>query len=214
VKEDAGGDWLPLEDVAVQINGEGISKINFGYNFMVGNGIASSVIEDFNQSKAVCLNIHAEPIEDLKFYLSGYADDIPKGTTTLQGIILNQRTNLQILNGSIVYMDGHLPIEFIGEYYNLRTQMPDSNIQSSSNGFLLYAGYRFKKIKLVPYMTCDAVILDKNEFFFSRNSTSSITVGLRYIIHPLSVIKLEYKNSFTKELGTQNRIDLQFAIGF
>ena len=214
VREDANGDWLPLEDVAVQFNGGGISKINLGYNLMVGNGIASNVVDDFNQSKAVCLNIHAEPIDNFKFYISGYADNIPAGTTTLQGIKLTQNAKLQIVNGSVAYMDGSLPFEFVGEFYNLRTQMLDSNNNSSSNGYLLYLGYKLKKTKLVPYLAYDAVMLDKNQYYFLQNNISSFTFGLRYVIHPLSIIKLEYKNINTKLSGTQNRIDLQFAIGF
>ncbi|HEY4798538.1 MAG TPA: hypothetical protein VII99_05615 [Bacteroidia bacterium] len=214
VKEDFGGDWLPLEDVAVQLNGEGITKMNLGYNLMVGNGIASTPVDDFNESKAVCLNLHAEPVDNLKFYVSGYDDNVPAGTTTLQGIQVAHKSNLLISNASVAYTNGKLPVEFIAEYYNLRTQMLDSSFTASSNGFLIYAGYKFKKLKFVPYTVYDGVMLDKNEKYFTQYNTSSLTVGLRYIIHPLSVIKLELKDMYTKEFGTQYRIDLQFAVGF
>lgn len=215
VQEDYDGGGLPLEEnAAVQLNGEGITKMNFGYNLMVGNGIASSPVDDFNNSKSVCLNIHAEPVENLKFYISGYKDDVPKGATTLQGILLTQKTNLQILNGSIAYMDGRLPIEFAGEFYNLKTTNPDSNITTSSNGYFLYLGYKIKKINIVPYLYYSKLDFDNNELFFAKTNTSSIVFGLRYKMHPLSVIKLEYKYSESKMSGNQNSIVLQFAIGF
>ena len=214
VAEGPSGGGLPLEDVGVQFNGEGITKLNFGYNLMIGNGIASDPKNDFNKSKSVCLNLHAEPIENLKFYVSGYADNIPMGTITQQGIKTTQNINLQILNASIAYRDGKLPIEFIGEYYNMRTMVPDSNTTSSSNGYFLYFSYKVKKTNLIPYVYYDRLIVDNNDPFFSKNCIASAAIGLRYVMHPLSVIKLEYKYSETKLIKYQNRIELQFAIGF
>ncbi len=214
VSEGTSGGGLPLEDLGAQLNGDGITKINFGYNLMIGNGIASTPTNDFNESKSMCLNLHAEPIENLKFYISGYADNIPKGTTTIQGVKTTQNINLQILNASIAYRDGKLPIELIGEFYNLRTMEPDSNNSASSNGYFLYFSYKIRKINLIPYVYYDRLLLDTNDPLFFKNNIASIAFGLRYVIHPLSAIKLEYKYSETGLIKYQNRIELQFAIGF
>ena len=182
---------------------------------MVGNGIASNPTNDFNESKSMCLNLHAEPIDNLKFFISGYADNIPGGTTTLQGIKATQNINLQILNASVAYRDGKLPIELIAEYYNMRTEMPDSNATaSSSNSYFLYFGYKIKKVNLIPYVYYDRLILDNNDPLFIKDNIDSYAIGLRYVMHPLSVIKLEYKYSEAKFIKYQNRIELQFAIGF
>ncbi len=214
VNETANGGGLPLEDIGVQFNGDGITKLKLGYNLMIGNGISSNPIEDFNNSKSVCLNIHVEPKENLNFHISGYFDNISKGTTTVQNIITTQNINLQILNASIAYWDGELPIELIGEYFNLKTIMLDSNTTAYSNGYFIYFGYKIKKINLTPYMYYDRLILANNDQLFFPNSTTSYVLGLRYAIQPLCVLKLEYKYSETKILNYQNRIELQFAIGF
>ncbi len=214
VNEDATGGGLPLEDIGVQLNGDGITKMKLGYNLMIGNGIASNPIQDFNISKSVCLNIHVEPIENLKFHISGYLDNVPAGTTTVQNFTTNQNINLRILNASIAYWAGKLPIEIIGEYYNMKTSMSDSGTVAYSHGYFLYFGYKLKKINLIPYVYYDELILANNDRLFLKNSTSSCALGLRYAMQPLCVLKLEYKYSETDLTGRQNKIELQFAIGF
>lgn len=212
VDENPSGGGLPLEDVGIQFNGDGITKINLGYNLMIGNGIASNPVADFNKSKSVCLNIHAEPIDNLKFYVSGYIDNVPAGTTTIQGISTTHHVGIQILNGSIAYWDGKLPFEFIGEYYNLKTV--DSTITASSNGFFLYFGFKFKKINLTPYFLYEELAYNHKERLLLINSASSLALGLRFAMRPLSVIKFEYKYAETTQVGHQNSFELQWAIGF
>ncbi|MBI4947927.1 MAG: hypothetical protein HY840_16170 [Bacteroidetes bacterium] len=211
--EDEGG-ILPIHELGAQLHGDGITKYNFGYNLMLSNGIAADAAYDYNKSKAVTANLHAEPIENLKLYVSGYMDRVPDGYTTAQGITV-KKTDVQILNASIAYVNGKFPIEFIGEFFNVTTNM-DSVVSKVTNGYVLYAGYKIKKF--VPYVSYDGIAYQKGEQYFIENNVQTTTLGLRYIMSPLSVLKLEYKYHTSAQAGMpsvfRNQITLQFAFGF
>lgn len=181
---------------------------------MAGNGIAANATSDNNKSKAITANLHAEPIDNLKLFVSGFMDQIPDGYTTAQGVTV-KKTDMQILNASVAYMNGKLPLEFIGEFYNVTTKM-DSIGSKVTNGYVLYAGYKIKKF--VPYVSFDGISYQKGESYFIANNVQTTTLGLRYVMNPLSVLKLEYKYHTSQfdgmPLGVQNQIAIQFAFGF
>lgn len=211
--EDEGG-ILPIHDIGVQFHGDGITKYNIGYNLMIGNGVAANAALDLNRSKSITANLHLEPVENIKLIVSGFKDVVPDGFVTAQGVTV-RKTDIQIFNVSLAYMEGVSPIEFIAEYYNVNTRM-NSVGSKGANGYILYAGYKIKK--WVPYASFDGVGFEKGEQYFIMNNLQTTTLGLRYSMNPISVVKLEYQYKSSKPLigitGLQNKMVLQLAFGF
>src|ERR1051326_2579625 len=74
------GGMMPTHTVGLLISGDYITKLNFGYDIMIGNGIGSTPVEDNNDQKSVTMNVHFEPVKNVKLILSGYHDFISAGT--------------------------------------------------------------------------------------------------------------------------------------
>lgn len=198
------------KQIGVQLHGEAITKYNIGYNVAITHGITDiDYVDDADNSKAVTLNLHAEPIENFKVFVSGTKDVVPSGQVSLTKKVLTEDANFQVMNFGIAYMAGQKPFEFIAEYFNFSNDMISQN---STQGYVLYAGYRVKKF--VPYISYDAVHFQNTEKYFNINNSDVVTVGLRYMINPLSVIKMEYRHRDLQNTGIENIAQMQFAIGF
>jgi len=214
--EDEGG-LLPIHDIGLQVSGDNLGKLNFGYNLMVGNGIASTADGDDNTSKSIIANVHIAPVQGLKLIASSYIDEVPSNTMTMHmNLTANAKaTSYRVLNGSLAYMDGNKPLELIAEYYNVNTTM-DSVGSKTTHGYLLYAGYRIKNF--VPYVSYDAIDYQKGEAYFNPNNVKTTILGLRYSFTPLAVVKVEYKYHTyaptTTNTGIKNSLAVQFAFGF
>ncbi|MBI4947929.1 MAG: hypothetical protein HY840_16180 [Bacteroidetes bacterium] len=198
------------KQIGFQFQGDGITKYNLGYNLAVTHGITDiGYVDDADEGKALTLNLHAEPIENLKVFVSGLYDVVPKGQQAVSDSILLTDADFQIFNFGVAYMNGKLPFEFIGEYYNVSHNMAETK---STQGYLLYAGYRIKKF--VPYISYDVLLYEKGDQYFNTNNSNAATLGLRYLLNAKSVIKLEYKYRQLETTGVGHFVTMQFAIGF
>jgi hypothetical protein len=211
--EDEGG-FLPIHQVGLQFDGTFASKLNLGYNVMVSNGQSqgnSGGTFDRKGSMALNWSVNMEPIDGLKFIVSGLSNRIPAGSTTYQNVVLAEDSFYQMYNASVAYFLGSLPLELCAEYYNVSNQMTTSGT-TRLNGFFGYIG--FNKYKIVPYAVYNNIRFQQGEQFFEKNDLDGITGGLRYSISPKAIVKLEYTQETTQFLGTQDLIRAQFAIGF
>lgn len=211
--EDEGG-FLPVHQVGVQLDGSGLTNANLGYNFFVSNGQAEGNSGGtFNNKGSVAISgaLNAEPISNLKLIVSAFNNTVPAGTVTYQNRILTENSNYTMLNASVAYFFGSLPIEFAAEYYNITNTMSTSGT-SKLNGFFGYAG--FTKFKIKPYLLYNSIQFQQGEKYFNANNLKGITGGVRYNFDPKAVVKLEYTSETTELTKTQSILRLQVAIGF
>ena len=213
--EDEGG-FLPIHQVGLQLDGSGFTNSNLGYNLFISNGQAQGNSGgDFKQTGSVAISgaVNAEPIPNLKLIVSAFSNNVPAGSVTYQGIRLQENSNYTMLNATIAYFYGDLPIEFNAEYYSITNTMNVSGT-SKLNGFFGYIG--LKKFKLKPYLVYNSIQYQQNqsEQYFIKNNLTGFTAGLRYNIDPKAVVKLEYTNEKTDLTNTQKILRLQVAIGF
>jgi hypothetical protein len=218
--EDDGG-ILPIHETGVQFDAEHFTKANIGLNVLISNGIGSTPISDNNVAKAITLNLHAEPVDNLVLTLSGYMNHADAGFVNPQMIMVNHDVNTTILNASVAYMNGKLPIEFIAEYYTINHDMDTTGQHNKvTNAFLLYGGYKIKRFTV--YASYENITYPDDIQYYMPNNTSNMIFGLRYKPSPLAAIKVQYRNYTTKtatvvddfRTGIQNIFEVQFAIGF
>jgi hypothetical protein len=211
--EDEGG-FLPIHQVGLQLDGAFESKLNIGYNVMLSNGQSQGNSGgDFKRQAPLAINwaVNMEPVNGLKFIVSGLANKIPAGSTTYQGNKLNEDSFYQMYNASVAYFLGSLPIELCAEYYNISNTITSSGT-TRMNGLFGYVG--FNKYKVIPYLVYNNIRYEDGEKFFEKSDLDAFTFGARYSLSPKSVIKLEYTNDKTELTGTSDLIRAQFAIGF
>ena len=215
--EDEGG-ILPIHETGAMFTADNFTKFNLGINVLLSNGLAGTPVFDNDIRKAATVNIHAEPCENLHIIVSDYMDMFPGGNVNPQLNTVIDSTNINIMNASVAYMNNGKKFEALAEYYQV--QLGDAgknNLDSlgsrSTTAYVVYAGYKIKE-QWVPYVSYESTTFPKNETYFTKEDQSSIIVGLRYHITPLSVIKFEVKHIEFETLAAMNHITLQFAIGF
>jgi len=200
---------IPIHTTGLALQGLNLGKLKFGYNLMVGNGIGSNEITDNDKYKSITAAVHIKPLENLQIGASFYNDIISEGVE-LYGTVLDEQVNQQLYSGSVAYFGNRFEVLAEGTLVNNSTDS-EGDVQSFAS--YLYAGVYIKE-KWVPYFRLDYLNFQDGDPYLGNNDTSSIITGLRYEINYLMVIKLEYQYEDRDITGIENRISVQFAIGF
>lgn len=66
--------FVPLHTLGVQLQGQNLGRLRFGYDAMVGNGISSTDTYQGGVSPATMLAVHMKPIDGLRVGMSVYHD--------------------------------------------------------------------------------------------------------------------------------------------
>lgn len=208
---------VPLHTTGLRFQGQNLGKLRFGYDALIGNGVASNDFGDLNQMKSVMLGVHITPIDRFRIGLSYYGDHIPRGASLHHSSNLSKQNVKQTMySGSVSYFGNKF--ELLAES-SIAINQNDSTGSTISPTSYAYAGYR-TKFKLVPYMRLDLLNFSSREVLFSNKRHLGALLGLRYEINYLAVLKLEYNYtesmsmSTTSTMSHTNAINFQFAIGF
>lgn len=206
---------VPLHTTGIRMQGQNLGKLRFGYDALIGNGVASTDITDFNIMKAFMLGVNMMPFDRFKVGLSYYYDDIPKGAVLHHSSNSSKRDVQQaIYSGYISYFGDKL--EVLGESSVAVNGNDSTGYPISTTGYL-YTGVRIKK-KIVPYIRVDLLQFSPKEVLFMSSQQQSALVGLRYEINYLAVLKFEYGYSEQRReaayVSSTNTFNFQFAVGF
>jgi len=71
---------IPLHTTGINFQGQNIGDLKFGYDFLIGNGLGSSDVQDNDQHKSISAAVHFHPMENLRLGVSWYNDNIAKGS--------------------------------------------------------------------------------------------------------------------------------------
>ncbi len=208
---------VPLHTTGLRFQGQNLGKLRFGYDALIGNGVASTDAIDINKMKSMMLGAHITPKDGLRIGLSYYQDYIPKGAALHHSSNVSKQNVKQALySGSVSYFGSKY--ELLAESSMVVNKNDSTGVNVSPTAYV-YAGYR-TKYKLVPYMRVDLLNFSSEEVLFSNKRQRGALVGLRYEINYLTVLKLEY--NYTESMSMANHssmtntraINFQFAIGF
>jgi hypothetical protein len=206
--EDEGG-ILPIHTTGVLLTGSSIGRLNFGYDFMIGNGIGASTAEDNDDYKSYSLTLRADPVDGLRLGVSFHGDRISAGVAGLQGMPLPVDVKQRLLTGTLVYWRS--PYEFIGEFLRA-TNQPGAADKTAASALYLYGGYRLGKT--VPYFRYDRLTFDEDEVYYVPNDVTMLLLGLRHDFSFQATVKVEYQKLRTGLSGASGLIIAQFAVGF
>ena len=203
-------DFIPLHTAGVSVQGHDLGTIRFGYDLMLGNGIGSTDVLDNDKHKSVTAAVHIKPVDELRLGASYYHDVISKGAKLHDGGINDWTVNQQLLTGSVAYF---------GKRFELLTEATWAFNKSDTTGVQRNIGsYAYGGIKItekwIPYVRVDYLHYGKGEVFFHKDNTTAFIGGLRYIITPMAVVKLEYEHDKRQMTGESNKITAQIAVGF
>jgi hypothetical protein len=202
---------IPLHTVGVSLQGQNLGTLRFGYDFMIGNGLGASDVQDDDKRKSITAAVHIKPIEGLRVGASYYNDRVAKGAT-VHGMLqpINYQVNQNMLTGSVAYFGKKFEVLAESTYSFNHT---DTLGTKRTNASYLYAGVRLQD-RLIPYAKIERIHYQAGELFYPKNNTTSFIAGIRYEISYLAVIKLEYEHDKREVEGRINKVTAQFAIGF
>ncbi|MDQ6843512.1 MAG: hypothetical protein M3Z92_04035 [Bacteroidota bacterium] len=200
---------IPLHTVGIGVHGHDLSKVKFGYDVFIGNGLGSSEIIDNDKNKSITTAIYIKPADKWRFGASWYYDVVAKGANVHEKII-NWKVKQHLFTASVSRFGKKL--ELLAES-TAGLNHTDTTGTKTTLASYIYTGYRATE-KLTPYVRFDDIHYQPGELFYDKNNTTSIVAGIRYEINYLAVIKLEYQYQHSELLNNTNKVTAQFAIGF
>jgi hypothetical protein len=200
---------LDNKDTGIQFAGENISNFRLGYKLFLSDGYTADFGKK-NQGQSVTYNLFAEPVDNFKFGVSGQYQKINAGTA-MASSILKETHYLNLLNASVMYLGGTSNFEFASEYFIANARTASSKTDSFS-GFFIYGGYKVGKF--VPYVMYNKIDYQRAWEVFPKNNFTGSTLGVRYKISPMAVLKLEAQFLKADDFKKLNRIEIMWAIGF
>ena len=202
---------IPIHTTGIALQGQNLGKLKFGYNLMLGNGLASGDIKDNDKYKSITAALHIKPLDKLQLGLAYYNDVISEGSEVHDNhFVAEENITQQLLTGTVAYFGSKYEVLAEGTFATSK-----ADALGRANAFIsyLYAGVKIKE-KWVPYFRIDNLHYQDDEFYFNNDNTTSFVAGLRYEINYLAVVKLEYQHTDTDILGHMNKLTAQIAIGF
>jgi hypothetical protein len=200
---------IPLHTTGVNFQGHDLGSLKFGYDFMVGNGLGSSPVEDNDKYKSITAAVHIKPMDKMQIGASYYNDVVSKGAT-VEGKTINWKVNQQLVTGSFAYFGKKF--ELLAES-TLGLNRTDTTGTKQTLASYIYSGYKITQ-KISPYIRFDDLHYQDGEILFTKDNTKAFVVGLRYQVNYLAVIKMEYQHTKQELEGNDDKITLQVAIGF
>lgn len=215
--EDEGG-ILPIHSTGIMFAGYDITDLKLAYSVMIANGLGSSPVKDNDNYKATIFNLSLKPIEGVQIGVSYTDDQKSAKTATLikdptpvnenqEYTLLTDDMKQNIITGTFIYQSESL--EVISEFAQISNKVKSE--KTTTTGFYAYAGYKIDKF--VPYLRYDQVKYDTKDVYYPAIDITNITVGLRYEINYLSVLKAEYRNWDIANTKS-NEFVFQFAFGY
>ncbi|HEY4324414.1 MAG TPA: hypothetical protein VGN20_10525 [Mucilaginibacter sp.] len=202
---------IPLHTTGIRLQGDNLGDIKFGYDFMVGNGLGSTDVQDNDKNKSVTAALHIKPADGLQIGGSFYSDVISKGATPHDFTMpVKYQVNQNLITGSVAYFGKKFEVLAESTFaYNHADSIGTKRTIAS----YIYGGIRVTD-KLVPYAKVEQINYQQGEIYYMKDNVTSFIGGIRYEISYLAVIKLEYEYDKKEIEGRINKITAQFAIGF
>jgi hypothetical protein len=216
--------FIPIHTIGVQAQGQNIGKWNFGYDVVIGNGIASSDIFDSNSSPSFSTAIHIKPIDGMRIGLSYYFNKMDQnGYGAHSGHSMPSATAYK---GPLDFHLNSLSIAYFGDKFQLLSETSrnftktDSLGLSSNLSTFFYLGYVIKE-KHIPMITVDYITISKNDLHSTPMEMLKLGLGYRYEFNHLLNVKgmLEYyfQHQHPNGIGPKTNyfaIEMQLAYGF
>jgi hypothetical protein len=218
---------IPLHTMGLQLQGQNLGNLNWGYDVVVGNGISSNDFFKTGTNLSLTAAFHFKPNPYTRIGASFYNDFLPKnfsGAHTghnsmpshYQGPFYKGAVDFQLASVSIAHFGNRFELLSESSYNHTRT---DTLGSAHSFASFLYGGYIIKE-KHVPYFIVDYLNVDKKDLYTYELELFKMCLGYKYEFNHLINLKtqLEYQTQLHgyHEHGAHNDLMLrvQLAYGF
>jgi hypothetical protein len=195
--------FVPLHTLGLQLQGQNLGKLNFGYDFMVGNGISSTDVNHDSVVPSFIGSIHIRPKEGMRIGLSYYWDDlhdnspgVHSGHNTVTVIPDDQKYKGPVKFRLTSFSFAHFgeKLEFLNETgFNFTNT--DSTGTARNFSQFVYTGINVTE-KSTPYLLFDYIDVADNDIYVYPVEKLKIALGFRYSFNYLLNLKVQLEKNW------------------
>lgn len=217
---------IPLHSIGLQLQGQNLGKLNFGYDVMIGNGMSASDVYDENLTPATTVSLHIKPIENFRIGASYFYDYLKDASITgahTGHSIAPSHIHGDIYKGELDYHLVSSSISYFGDKYEFLNEFSYNGTKSDSVGLAnnfanyTYVGYRINE-KNTPYVIFDLFKIAEKDLYTYHYDIMKFHVGYRYEFNELLNLKAQlcYARNLTSDHNNISNLEfkVQFSYGF
>ena len=209
---------VPLHTLGVQLQGQNLGGARFGYDVMVGNGVASTDAAAKGTSPSSLVAVHVKPRENLRLSASYYYDHMSKnayGTHSGHTVASSRPATgayggpltFQLTSASVAWFTER--VEVLNEFsYNVSGT--DSLGAAHNVANFTYLGVRLGE-RGVPYAFADQIRTADNAVHVYPMDKRKVGVGYRYDFSPLINVKAQVERRSERAMHREH-IDLASSL--
>jgi hypothetical protein len=220
--------FVPLHTLGVQMQGQNLGKLNFGYDFMLGNGISSTDVYHDSVIPSITGSVHIRPKEGMRIGVSYYWDDLHENTP---GIHSGHTTSIVIpdaqkYQGPVKFRLASFSFAQFGEKFEFLNETAYNRSITDSTGIannfsqFTYAGLNVTE-NSTPYFLVDYIKVAQNDIHVYPLDKLMVAIGYRYSFSYLLNVKVQLEKTWEyKHFGHQHEVSygpflrVQLAYGF
>jgi hypothetical protein len=193
--------FIPIHTLGVRFQGQNLGENEFGYDLMVGNGIASTDGNDSQLMKSLTVAFHAKPMDGMRVGASYYFDHLDKnqpGAHSGHGAAVaaagpNRYTgplDFHLVSGSLAYFTDKN--EFLAEATTNITRTDSLGVSPNYSAYVFY-GHRIGPNSM-PYVYMDHLTIDRKDLYIQPGTHNRMAIGYRHDLGLFSNLKVELRN--------------------
>jgi len=222
--------FVPLHTLGLQLQGQNIGKLNWGYDIVVGNGINSTDNFQSGLSPSFTAAIHFKPVEGMRIGISHYYDflsenkyGIHTGHGTAPGIPISNA-----YDGPLEFQLSSISFAYFSNKFEALLETSINHSYTDTLGlarnisFFLYSGFKLNE-KNIPFILIDYLKSSDNDLHVYPLEIRKFALGYRYEFNYLTNIKLQLENTMFHHGMMKNHsmhdhgnwgVRIQLAYGF
>ncbi len=218
---------IPLHTLGLQLQGQNLGKLNFGYDLVLGNGISSTDLKQQDYNFSVTASIHIKPKDNWRIGASYNHDYLPNNKAGAHSghATVMEHYDGKLYEGAVDFNLGCFSVAYFGNKVEFLSESSYNATRTDTLGTAnnyssyLYLGFPIKEVH-VPYLLVDYIDIAKNDLYSYKLNTMKFGVGYKYEFNHLISLKtqVEYQH-YTHDLDAHhihNKLGfrVQLAYGF
>ena len=214
--------FIPLHTMGARLMGQGLGRLNFGYDLVAGNGISSTDVSREGTDLSFTASAHIKPIDGMRIQVGYYNDLLKNNKAGVHSGQQNQSFNykkdvkFKMLTTSIAYFGEK--VEFLNEsLYNFNST--DSLGRANNYSSFTYLGFRLDDNR-IPFFVFDVTKTDDSELHVSKVQRLQYGIGFRYEFNYLLNLKVQmmrnsdFGNNGGAEVPGLNKLYLKLQLAY
>ena len=191
---------VPLHTLGIQLQGQNLGKAGFGYDVMLGNGIASSDNFQSDFRPSVTLAFHFKPLPEMRIGASVYYNDLKNNFSGAHiGHAITPSANpANLYRGPLRYQLYSSSFSWFGPKLELLNEFSFNRTSTDSLGSafnfanFLYLGYRLND-QQIPYLLIDYIHTSEKDLH----------------VYPIEMLKaaLGYRHEFSYQVNLKSQLE-------